>query len=93
MCVNVCVWVRLQLNAGVHSFSRKFIGEVRRCEELERKLRYIAEEMKKDGVTAPQPCVLPRALNPKEVIELEVRAPPLSIPRPAERGVSKLGSI
>ena len=28
-----------QLNANVNAFQRKFVNEVRRCEEMERKLR------------------------------------------------------
>jgi len=31
--------VTLQLNAGVNPFQRKFVNDVRRCEEMERKLR------------------------------------------------------
>jgi len=30
---------RLQLNPTVNAFQRKFVNEVRRCEEMERKLR------------------------------------------------------
>lgn len=52
---------------------RKFVGEVRRCEELERKLRYIEEEMAKDGVVLDAPRdVHHSALNPRDVMELEV---------------------
>lgn len=60
----------------VNAFQRKFVNEVRRCDEMERKLRYIEAEVNKDGVTIPdvqgEP---PRAPNPREIIDLEVRFP------------------
>lgn len=63
----------LQLNADVNYFQRKFVNEVRRCDEMERKLRYIEAEVKKDGVPISDDLNdLPRAPNPREVIDLEV---------------------
>jgi V-type H+-transporting ATPase subunit a len=37
----------------VSVFQRKFVGEVKRCEELERKLRYIEREAIRDDVPIP----------------------------------------
>ncbi|XP_046607212.1 V-type proton ATPase 116 kDa subunit a1-like isoform X1 [Neodiprion virginianus] len=60
------------LNAEVNSFQRKFVNEVRRCDEMERKLRYIEAEVKKDNVpTQDHLLELPRAPNPREIIDLE----------------------
>jgi len=55
-------------------FQRKFVSEVRRCDELERKLRYIQAEVHKDHVHVPVPesSVFPFAPNPREIINLEV---------------------
>jgi len=55
-------------------FQRKFVSEVRRCDELERKLRYIQAEVYKDHVHVPVPesSVFPFAPNPREIINLEV---------------------
>lgn len=55
-------------------FQRKFVSEVRRCDELERKLRYIQAEVHKDRVHVPVPesSVFPLAPNPREIINLEV---------------------
>lgn len=55
-------------------FQRKFVSEVRRCDELERKLRYIQAEVHKDHVHVPIPesSVFPFAPNPREIINLEV---------------------
>ncbi|XP_051173623.1 V-type proton ATPase 116 kDa subunit a1 isoform X2 [Leptopilina boulardi] len=60
------------LNGDVNYFQRKFVNEVRRCDEMERKLRYIEAEVKKDGVSiADNLTELPRAPNPREIIDLE----------------------
>lgn len=64
----------LQLNSEMNVFQRKFVSEVRRCDELERKLRYIQAEVHKDHVHVPVPesSVFPFAPNPREIINLEV---------------------
>lgn len=49
------------------------MNEVRRCDEMERKLRYIEAEVRKDGVTIPDLTELPRAPNPRDIINLEAR--------------------
>ncbi|XP_034185654.1 V-type ATPase subunit a family protein Vha100-2 isoform X2 [Osmia lignaria lignaria] len=60
------------LNADVNYFQRKFVNEVRRCDEMERKLRYIEAEVRKDGVPiADNLTELPRAPNPRAIIDLE----------------------
>ncbi|XP_011870121.1 PREDICTED: V-type proton ATPase 116 kDa subunit a isoform 1 isoform X2 [Vollenhovia emeryi] len=60
------------LNGDLNYFQRKFVNEVRRCDELERKLRYIEAEVKKDGVPIPDNLrELPRAPNPRAIIDLE----------------------
>lgn len=65
----------LQLNSEMNVFQRKFVSEVRRCDELERKLRYIQAEVHKDHVHVPVPesSVFPFAPNPREIINLEVK--------------------
>ncbi|XP_019546778.1 V-type proton ATPase 116 kDa subunit a 1 isoform X2 [Aedes albopictus] len=60
------------LNSEVNAFQRKFVSEVRRCDEMERKLRYVEAEVKKDNVKIPDiRDELPRAPNPREIIDLE----------------------
>ncbi|EDW80572.1 uncharacterized protein Dwil_GK11490 [Drosophila willistoni] len=66
-----CVQFR-DLNVTVNAFQRKFVTEVRRCDELERKIRYIETEIKKDGIVLPDiQDDIPRAPNPREIIDLE----------------------
>ncbi|XP_017792511.1 PREDICTED: V-type proton ATPase 116 kDa subunit a [Habropoda laboriosa] len=60
------------LNQDVNYFQRKFVNEVRRCDEMERKLRYIEAEVRKDEVPINDNLrELPRAPNPRTIIDLE----------------------
>ncbi|XP_055906182.1 V-type proton ATPase 116 kDa subunit a 1-like isoform X2 [Eupeodes corollae] len=70
-----CVQFR-DLNDGVSLFQRKFVSEIRRCDELERKIHYITNELKKEDMILPEinnniNMPVSSALNPKEMINLE----------------------
>jgi V-type H+-transporting ATPase subunit a len=60
-----------QLNAEINAFQRQFVNEVRRCDEMQRKIRYVEAEVKKDGVKINDCDDVPRAPNPREIIDLE----------------------
>uniref|UniRef100_A0A1E1XD84 V-type proton ATPase subunit a n=1 Tax=Amblyomma aureolatum TaxID=187763 RepID=A0A1E1XD84_9ACAR len=59
------------LNPDVNAFQRKFVNEVRRCDEMERKLRFLEKEIKKDGIPMLDIGDNPEAPQPREMIDLE----------------------
>ncbi|XP_032637830.1 V-type proton ATPase 116 kDa subunit a 4 [Chelonoidis abingdonii] len=58
------------LNVNVNSFQRKFVNEVRRCESLERILRFLENEMENEIVIF-KPEKYPETPLPREMIDLE----------------------
>ncbi|XP_044535320.1 V-type proton ATPase 116 kDa subunit a [Gracilinanus agilis] len=59
------------LNANVNSFQRKFVNEVRRCESLERILRFLEDEMREE-IVIQMPEKSPQTPLPREMIDLEI---------------------
>ncbi|GAB5568821.1 V-type proton ATPase 116 kDa subunit a [Prionailurus iriomotensis] len=58
------------LNVNVNSFQRKFVNEVRRCESLERILRFLEDEMQNE-IAVQLPEKAPPTPLPREMITLE----------------------
>ncbi|CAG0882372.1 unnamed protein product [Darwinula stevensoni] len=59
------------LNPDVNAFQRKFVNEVRRCDEMERKLRFLEREIRKDEIPILDTGENPEAPQPKEMIDME----------------------
>ncbi|XP_040028455.2 T cell immune regulator 1, ATPase H+ transporting V0 subunit a3b [Gasterosteus aculeatus] len=64
------------LNPSVNSFQRKFVGEVRRCEELEKTVAFLEQEINRSlsppmQCPLPPPCPTPSAPQPRELITIE----------------------
>ncbi|KAJ8038581.1 hypothetical protein HOLleu_16044 [Holothuria leucospilota] len=59
------------LNPDVNAFKRKFVNEVRRCDEMERKLRYLEKEVMKSDIPILDTGENPDAPAPREMIDLE----------------------
>ena len=58
------------LNPDVSAFQRKFVNEVRRCDEMERKLRFLSNELQRVGLQ-PTPVGFVDAPDPQDMIDLE----------------------
>lgn len=58
------------LNPSVNSFQRKFVNEIKRCEEMERILGYLLREIKKADIPLPEGDVNPIAPLPKHVMAI-----------------------
>uniref|UniRef100_A0A4W5RDU3 V-type proton ATPase subunit a n=1 Tax=Hucho hucho TaxID=62062 RepID=A0A4W5RDU3_9TELE len=64
------------LNPNVNSFQRKFVGEVRRCQELEKTLTFLDQEINRSQSPPlhgplPPPCPTPSAPQPRELLTIE----------------------
>ncbi|NXS06607.1 VPP2 ATPase, partial [Neodrepanis coruscans] len=61
----------LQLNPNVSIFQRKYVNEVKKCEEMERILGYLVQEIKKAGISLPEGDVAPPAPLLKHILEIQ----------------------
>ncbi|XP_074132324.1 V-type proton ATPase 116 kDa subunit a 3 isoform X2 [Sminthopsis crassicaudata] len=59
------------LNASLSPFQRRYVGEVRRCEELEKTFSFLQEELRRAGLTLPEPQGNPEAPPPKELLRIQ----------------------
>uniref|UniRef100_A0A3P8P9X6 V-type proton ATPase subunit a n=1 Tax=Astatotilapia calliptera TaxID=8154 RepID=A0A3P8P9X6_ASTCA len=62
------------LNPNVNSFQRKFVSEVRRCEDLEKTFHFLEQEINRSPSLKgplPPPCPIPSAPQPRELITIE----------------------
>lgn len=62
----------VQLTPNVNALQRKFVNEVRRSDEMGRKIRYIRSEVQKAGIAmADVYDIHARAPNPREFINID----------------------
>ncbi|XP_065053830.1 V-type proton ATPase 116 kDa subunit a 1-like isoform X2 [Rhopilema esculentum] len=61
------------LNPDVNAFQRKFVNEVRRCDEMERKLRFLQKEIERAEIPIADTGENPDAPHPREMIDLEAQ--------------------
>uniref|UniRef100_A0AAQ4S557 V-type proton ATPase subunit a n=1 Tax=Gasterosteus aculeatus aculeatus TaxID=481459 RepID=A0AAQ4S557_GASAC len=58
------------LNPSVSSFQRRFVSEIKRCEEMERILGYLLREIQKIHIAVPEEDESPLAPPPRQVLEI-----------------------
>lgn len=59
------------MNPDATPFQRQFTREIRRCNDMERKLRFLEKEITKSDISIFDVQELPLAPQPKEIIDLE----------------------
>ncbi|XP_054163547.1 V-type proton ATPase 116 kDa subunit a 1-like [Oppia nitens] len=59
------------LNGQINAFQRRFVNEIRRCDEMERKLRFLDKEIRRELIPVLDIGDDPEPPQPKEMIELE----------------------
>ncbi|XP_058161065.1 V-type proton ATPase 116 kDa subunit a 3 [Dasypus novemcinctus] len=59
------------LNASVSAFQRRFVVDIRRCEELEKTFTFLQEEVRRAGLALPPPEGLLRAPPPRDLLRIE----------------------
>ncbi|KAK7919529.1 hypothetical protein WMY93_010813 [Mugilogobius chulae] len=67
------------LNPDVNVFQRKFVNEVRRCEEMDRKLRFVEKEIRKANIPTVDTGENPEVPFPRDMIDLEATFEKLEI--------------
>ncbi|XP_069475793.1 V-type proton ATPase 116 kDa subunit a 2 [Ambystoma mexicanum] len=67
------------LNPHVNTFQRKFVGEVKKCEELERILDYLLQEIRKSGIHLPEGHIIPSAPLPKHMLDIQEKLQKLEV--------------
>ncbi|XP_052517564.1 V-type proton ATPase 116 kDa subunit a 3 isoform X2 [Budorcas taxicolor] len=59
------------LNASVSAFQRRFVVDVRRCEELEKTFTFLQEEVRRAGLTLPLPEAGLLAPPPRDLLRIQ----------------------
>nr|KAF6281811.1 T cell immune regulator 1, ATPase H+ transporting V0 subunit a3 [Pipistrellus kuhlii] len=62
------------LNASVSAFQRRFVGDVRRCEELEKTFTFLQEEVRRAGLALPPPEAGLPAPPPRDLLRVQEEA-------------------
>ncbi|XP_063000449.1 V-type proton ATPase 116 kDa subunit a 2 [Elgaria multicarinata webbii] len=67
------------LNPSTSVFQRKYVGEVKKCEEMERILGYLVQEIKKVDIPLPEGNVTPAAPPFKQMLEIQEQLQKLEV--------------
>ncbi|KAL8182945.1 UNVERIFIED_CONTAM: hypothetical protein K2H54_008831, partial [Gekko kuhli] len=59
------------LNPHVSAFQRRFVGEVRRCEDMEKAFTYLAQQVQKAGLTLKPPEESLPAPLPRDALQIQ----------------------
>lgn len=66
------------LNPHVSAFQRRFVGEVRRCEDMEKTFTFLAQQVRKGGLTLSPPEESPLAPLPRDALQIQEQSETLA---------------
>ncbi|XP_067329345.1 V-type proton ATPase 116 kDa subunit a 2 isoform X2 [Anolis sagrei] len=67
------------LNPSTSVFQRKYVSEVKKCEEMERILAYLVQEIKRADIPLPEGTVTPAAPPLKQMLEIQEQLQKLEV--------------
>ncbi|XP_066465969.1 V-type proton ATPase 116 kDa subunit a 2 [Tiliqua scincoides] len=67
------------LNPNTSVFQRKYVGEVKKCEEMERILGYLVQEIKRADIPLPEGDTMPAAPPFKQMLEIQEQLQKLEV--------------
>ncbi|XP_020644519.2 V-type proton ATPase 116 kDa subunit a 2 [Pogona vitticeps] len=67
------------LNPSTSVFQRKYVNEVKKCEEMERILGYLVQEIKRADIPLPEGNVIPAAPPLKQMLEIQEQLQKLEV--------------
>ncbi|XP_053306322.1 V-type proton ATPase 116 kDa subunit a 3 [Spea bombifrons] len=59
------------LNQNVNAFQRRYVSEIRRCEEMETTFGYLEQEIRKAGMNVPESTLSPPAPSPRDALKIQ----------------------
>ncbi|XP_077106962.1 V-type proton ATPase 116 kDa subunit a 3 isoform X1 [Ranitomeya variabilis] len=59
------------LNQNVNAFQRRYVSEIRRCDDMETTFGYLEQELRKAGMKVPDSSESPPAPSPKDALRIQ----------------------
>ncbi|XP_075032496.1 V-type proton ATPase 116 kDa subunit a 3 [Mixophyes fleayi] len=59
------------LNENVNAFQRRYVSEIRRCDDMEINFGYLEQELRKAGMTVPVSLLSPPAPSPRDALRIQ----------------------
>ncbi|XP_073453184.1 V-type proton ATPase 116 kDa subunit a 3 isoform X1 [Aquarana catesbeiana] len=59
------------LNQNVNAFQRRYVSEIRRCDDMETTFGYLEQELRKAGIKPKDPSGSPLAPSPKDALNIQ----------------------
>ncbi|XP_063814447.1 V-type proton ATPase 116 kDa subunit a 3 [Pseudophryne corroboree] len=67
------------LNQNVNAFQRRYVSEIRRCDDMETNFGFLEQELRKAGVSVPVSVLSPPAPLPRDALRIEEESEQLAL--------------